>query len=68
MPALAAVVAGEALGSALEGGGITVPAFLWCLIVGLIIRNAVGVIDPHLHDAASELIGSVCLSLFLTWT
>lgn len=22
----------------------------------------------HLHDAASELIGSVCLSLFLTWT
>jgi sodium--glutamate symport carrier gltS len=28
----------------LEGGGITVPAFLWCLIVGLIIRNAVGVI------------------------
>ena len=44
------------------------PAFLWCLIVGLIIRNAVGVIGPHLHDAASELIGSVCLSLFLTWT
>jgi ESS family glutamate:Na+ symporter len=66
--ALAAVVAGQALGSALEGGGITVPAFLWCLIVGLIIRNAVGVIGPHLHDAASELIGSVCLSLFLTWT
>ena len=65
---LAAVVAGQALGSALEGGGITVPAFLWCLIVGLIIRNAVGVIGPHLHDAASELIGSVCLSLFLTWT
>jgi glutamate:Na+ symporter, ESS family len=51
-----------------EGGGITVPAFLWCLFVGLIIRNAVGVIGPHLHDAASELIGSVCLSLFLTWT
>jgi ESS family glutamate:Na+ symporter len=66
--ALAAIVAGQAIGSALEGGAITVPAFLWCLIVGLIIRNGAGAIGAHLHDAASELIGSVCLSLFLTWT
>jgi ESS family glutamate:Na+ symporter len=52
----------------LEGGAITVPAFLWCLIVGLILRNGAGAIGVHLHDAASELIGSVSLSLFLTWT
>ena len=66
--ALAAVVAGQAIGNALEGGAITVPAFLWCLVVGLIIRNGAGIIGVRLHDAASELIGSVCLSLFLTWT
>ncbi|MBV8508112.1 MAG: sodium/glutamate symporter [Acetobacteraceae bacterium] len=66
--ALAAVVAGQALGSAFEGAAITVPGFLWCLIVGLIIRNGASAIGVHLHDAASELIGSVCLSLFLTWT
>jgi ESS family glutamate:Na+ symporter len=66
--ALSAVVAGQALGSALEGAAITVPGFLWCLIAGLIIRNGASAIGVHLHDAASELIGSVCLSLFLTWT
>lgn len=66
--ALAAVVAGQALGSLLEGSPVTVPAFLWCLVVGLVIRNSAGAFGVHLHDAASELIGSVCLSLFLTWT
>jgi glutamate:Na+ symporter, ESS family len=66
--ALSAVVAGQALGSALEGGSVTVPGFLWCLIVGLIIRNGASLMGVHLRDAASELIGSVCLSLFLTWT
>lgn len=53
--ALAAIVAGQAIGSVLEGGAITVPAFLWCLIVGLVIRNGAGAIGVHLHDAASEL-------------
>src|SRR5271168_5272250 len=65
---LAAVVAGQALGNAFEGAAITVPGFLWYLIVGLIIRNGASAIGVHLHDAASELIGSACLSLFLTWT
>jgi ESS family glutamate:Na+ symporter len=65
---LAAVIAGQALGTALEGAAVTVPSFLWCLIVGLVVRNAAGAIGARLHDAASELIGSVCLSLFLTWT
>jgi glutamate:Na+ symporter, ESS family len=66
--ALAAVVTGLAIGSALEGSAMTVPGFLWCLIVGLIIRNGGRGIGLQLHDAASELIGSVCLSLFLAWT
>jgi len=66
--ALAAVVAGQAIAGTLAGAAVTVPPFLWCLVVGLIIRNAAGALGMQLHDAASELIGAVCLSLFLTWT
>ena len=66
--ALTAVVIGQAIAQALEGAAFTVPPFLWCLIVGLILRNGGAAVGLHLHDAASELIGSVCLSMFLTWT
>jgi len=66
--ALTAVVTGQAIAQALEGAAFTVPPFLWCLIVGLILRNGGAAVGVHLHAAASELIGSVCLSLFLTWT
>ena len=66
--ALAAVFAGQAVASALAGAAITVPEFMWCLIAGLIIRNGGRAVGARLHDAASELIGSICLSLFLAWT
>jgi ESS family glutamate:Na+ symporter len=66
--ALVAVLVGTTVGSALEGSAITVPGFLWCLIAGLVLRNGGGLIGLRLHDAASELIGSLCLSLFLAWT
>lgn len=66
--ALAAVLAGQALGNASQGTGVTIPEFLWCLIVGLVIRNGGAPIGVRLHAAASELIGSVCLSVFLAWT
>jgi ESS family glutamate:Na+ symporter len=55
------------LAGALKGVA-TVPEFLWCLLVGLVIRNLGAAVGLRLHDAASELIGAVCLSLFLTWT
>jgi glutamate:Na+ symporter, ESS family len=66
--ALAAVVAGQAIDGVLQGTGVTVPAFLWCLIAGLVIRNGGAAIGLRLHDASAELIGSACLSLFLVWT
>jgi ESS family glutamate:Na+ symporter len=65
---LAAVVAGQAIGGVLQGTGVTVPEFLWCLIAGLVIRNGGAAIGLRLHDASAELIGSACLSLFLVWT
>jgi ESS family glutamate:Na+ symporter len=66
--ALIAVLAGRALGEVFKGAVLTVPAFLWCLLIGLLIRNAGSAVGLRLHDAASDLIGSVCLSLFLAWT
>lgn len=65
---LVAVLAGQQLGIATSGSAITVPSFLWCLIVGLVIRNAGAPFGLRLNDAAIDLIGSVCLSLFLAWT
>lgn len=66
--ALAAIIAGRALATALSGTRVSVPEFLWCLMVGLFIRNGGAAIGMRLPDAASELIGAVCLALFLTWT
>jgi ESS family glutamate:Na+ symporter len=66
--ALIALIAGQKLGAIFEGAVITLPSFLWCLIIGLIIRNGGEALGFRLHDAASDLIGSICLSLFLAWT
>lgn len=66
--AIVALLAGQALGELFEGGIITLPSFLWCLIVGLIIRNGGQLIGLRLHSGAADLIGSVSLSLFLAWT
>ena len=66
--ALAAVVGGGVVAGLLEGSAVTVPSFLWCLIMGLIIRNAGPLLGLRLPDSATDLIGSSCLSLFLVWT
>jgi ESS family glutamate:Na+ symporter len=66
--AIVALLAGQALGELFEGGIITLPSFLWCLIVGLIIRNGGQLIGLRLHNGAADLIGAVSLSLFLAWT
>jgi ESS family glutamate:Na+ symporter len=66
--ALVALIAGQALGAYFEGAVITLPSFLWCMVIGLLIRNLGEFVGLRLHDAASDLIGSVALSLFLAWT
>jgi len=66
--ALTAVIAGQALADVFAGAAVTVPSFLWCLLVGLVMRNALAVAGLRLPDTAIELIGSFSLSLFLVWT
>jgi ESS family glutamate:Na+ symporter len=65
---LAAVIAGQALADAFEGAAVTVPSFLWCLLIGIVLRNVLALARLRLPDTATELIGSFSLSLFLVWT
>ena len=65
---LVAVLVGQWLGTLLADAPVTVPDFLLCLLVGLVLRNVGSLVGLRLHGSALELIGSVCLSLFLAWT
>ncbi len=66
--ALIAVLLGQWLGTYFIDAPVSVPDFLLCLLAGLALRNVGGLFGLHLHHAAADLIGSVCLSLFLAWT
>jgi ESS family glutamate:Na+ symporter len=64
----AAVLAGSWIAGRLPGGTITIPAFLWCMMIGVAIRNLVPFVGLRFDDRASDLIAGVCLSLFLVMT
>jgi ESS family glutamate:Na+ symporter len=64
----AAVVAGQWLAAKFSGSAITLPAFLWCMMVGVAIRNIIPFAGLRTDDRASDLIASICLSLFLVMT
>ena len=65
---LAAVVAGRWLAGQFADAPITLPAFLWCMFVGVVIRNLVPFTGVRFDDRASDLISGVSLSLFLVMT
>jgi ESS family glutamate:Na+ symporter len=65
---LAAVLAGQWLAETFSGASITVPAFLWCMLLGVAIRNLGPFLRLRFDDRASDLTSSVCLSLFLVMT
>lgn len=65
---LAAVVAGQWLAAQFPGGTITIPAFLWCMMLGVAIRNLAPFARLRFDDRASDLVAGVCLSLFLVMT
>ena len=44
----------------------TLPTFVWCLLTGIVICNLFGLTGVYRIDSATlELLGTVCLSLFL---
>jgi ESS family glutamate:Na+ symporter len=65
---LAAVLGGQWLASKLSGGSITIPGFLWCMMLGIAIRNLGPFARVSFDDRASDLLSGICLSLFLVMT
>lgn len=65
---LAAVCAGQWLAEHVQGLPLTIPAFLWCMMIGVAIRNLLPFVGLHLDDRATELIAGLCLGLFLVMT
>jgi ESS family glutamate:Na+ symporter len=65
---LTAVVAGQWLAARFSGGAITIPSFLWCMMIGVAIRNLAPFAGLRFDDRASDLISGVCLGLFLVMT
>lgn len=63
-----AIVAGQWLSERFSGGAITIPTFLWCMLIGIAIRNLLPYIGVKFDDRAAELISTVSLSLFLVMT
>ncbi|HEY8553691.1 MAG TPA: sodium/glutamate symporter, partial [Burkholderiales bacterium] len=50
------------------GGAVTIPAFLWCMMLGVAIRNLAPFARIRTDDRAADLISGVSLSLFLVMT
>lgn len=60
------VAVGSILASVVKIPAITLPAFVWCLFVGIVIRNVCSLSGAYTVDASTlELLGTVSLSLFL---
>ncbi|QQP91164.1 sodium/glutamate symporter [Skermanella sp. TT6] len=60
------VMIGSYLGQVLKNDYLTLPAFVWTLFTGVLIRNALGLSGLRQVDGATiDLLGTVSLSLFL---
>lgn len=65
---LVAVVLGQRISDWIGEGLITLPSFVWCLFIGVVLRNGGPYIGLQFDDRASGIIGSIALSLFLALT
>lgn len=66
--AFVCLVVGNYLAMLVEGAPVSLPNFLWCLATGVIIRNGGALLGLKLDDRATEIIGTISLSLFLGMT
>ena len=63
---LACLAFGKLLAKIVSGTGFILPDFLFCLLLGVAIRNAATLIPTlRLSDSTVELLGGVSLSMFL---
>lgn len=66
--ALIALVGGGYLAIMMEDSSISLPGFIWCLAIGILIRNAGPRLGFRMNDKATEAIGSLMLAMFLGLT
>lgn len=65
---LLTLVSGSYLAMLVEEAPVSLPNFLWCLAVGVMIRNIGSKLGLQLDDRVTDIIGTVTLSLFLSFT
>ncbi len=65
---LVAVIAGGWLADRFAGAPIMIPQFLWCMVLGVALRNLLPFCGVRFEDRSSDLIAGICLSLFLVMT
>jgi ESS family glutamate:Na+ symporter len=63
---LVCLIGGMALAGVLSGGAFTLPGFVWCLMIGVAIRNMEH-LTPKLatHRPTVDMLGNISLSIFL---
>ncbi|QIM50346.1 sodium/glutamate symporter [Pusillimonas sp. DMV24BSW_D] len=66
--ALVCVVFGTMIAKWVEHAPVSLPNFLWCLAIGVVIRNIGPKLGVRLHDRVTEIIGSFSLAVFLGLT
>lgn len=66
--AFVCLVVGGFLAAMVEDAPVSLPNFLWCLATGVVIRNAGPLVGIKLDDRATDIIGTISLSLFLGMT
>jgi ESS family glutamate:Na+ symporter len=65
---LVALVVGRWISDMIGEGIVTLPSFVWCLFIGVALRNGGPYVGIRFDDRASGIIGSIALSLFLAMT
>lgn len=65
---LLALVAGRTVAEATAALPLTIPSFLWCMVIGVAVRNLLPLAGVRFDDRATELLASVSLGLFLVMT
>jgi ESS family glutamate:Na+ symporter len=65
---LVAVLVGQWLAELVSDAPVTLPSFLWCLLLGVLIRNGGHLVGLRLNDAAIDMLSSLTLALFLAMT
>ncbi len=63
---LVCLAGGQWLAASLGGGSFTLPGFIWCLFLGVVIRNlAILLPSLELHRPTVDMLGFLSLAIFL---